>query len=295
MISTWWKSRSLPVLNQHWASSGAQLTSSFWQEPFLCRQIGFPPLNCMNHALMPFTFCICRCLRTETSSMLSCIHNRGLVNPVTLLLKIRASIISTVMINFRGRVFEHLREIPPVYEPVKTFEQRKFPPRDQAAQIPMKPSVRVDNMIKWCFTASKQKQQIWGRAIYHRRDRLPIQIVSSDQISHDHWSLEWLWSAVRAFLSTIQRSHFHPTCLCKEACSLFPYFKIREETKSVNYMQKDTEEDETWTYDSSSNNTPNSPFRAPSCLVTFEIMIETVFWVIYLFFFYRKLEQNKSI
>lgn len=132
-----------------------QTQRSFWQEPFLCRQIGFPPLNCMNHALIPFTFHICRCLRTETSPMLSCIRNRGLVNPVTSPLKIRASIISTVMINFRGRVFEHLREIPPVYEPVKTLEQRKFPPHDQAAQIPMKPSVRVDNMIKWCFTASK--------------------------------------------------------------------------------------------------------------------------------------------
>lgn len=90
------------------------------------------------------------------------------------------------MIYFRGRAFERLEEIPPVYEPVKTFEQRKFPRRDQTAQIPVKPSVRVDNMIKWCFAASKQKQQIWGRAIYHQRDRLPMQIVSSAQISHDH-------------------------------------------------------------------------------------------------------------
>lgn len=61
------------------------------------------------------------------------------------------------MINFRGWAFEHL-EISLVYKPVKTFEQRKFLRRNQAALIPVKPSVRVNNMIKWYFAASKQKQ-----------------------------------------------------------------------------------------------------------------------------------------
>lgn len=56
--------------------------------------------------------------------------------------------------------FEHLEEIPLVYKPVKTFKQHHFPHCDQAAQIPVKPSVRVDNMIKWCSAASKQKQLI---------------------------------------------------------------------------------------------------------------------------------------
>lgn len=64
------------------------------------------------------------------------------------------------MIIFKVRAFERLEEIPPVYEPVKTFKQSEFPQRDQAAQAPVKHFVRVNNMIKWCFAASKQKQQI---------------------------------------------------------------------------------------------------------------------------------------
>lgn len=64
------------------------------------------------------------------------------------------------MVNFRGRAFPHLEEIPPAYKPVNTFEQSQFLRCDQAAQIPVKPYLRVDNMINWCFAASKQKQQI---------------------------------------------------------------------------------------------------------------------------------------
>lgn len=67
-------------------------------------------------------------------------------------------------------------------------------------------------------------------------------------------------------------------------------------------MQKGTKEDETRMHDSSSNNTFNSPFmlkpttRAPSgqtVLVTFEIMVETVFWVIF-FFYLQKIRTKQN-